>query len=96
MSKSMISLAGAAAVTLLAATSTASFASPEADVAGGGDKANSAPAPTIDSNSDGKADAWDRNGDGKADAWDRNGDGKPDAYDDDNDGQPDAAKPEAR
>jgi hypothetical protein len=50
------------------------------------------PAPTIDTNSDGKPDAWDRNGDGKADVWDTDGDGKPDAADDDGDGKPDQAK----
>jgi hypothetical protein len=53
------------------------------------------PAPTIDSNSDGKPDAWDRNGDGKADVWDLDGDGKPDAIDDDGDGKPDPAPPRA-
>ena len=95
MSKPIISLASAAAMALVAAMSTASMATPE-PVAAGGDKAKGAPAPTLDSNGDGKPDAWDRNGDGKPDAWDKNGDGKPDAYDDDNDGQPDAPKPEAR
>jgi hypothetical protein len=50
------------------------------------------PPPTIDSNEDGKADAWDRDGNGKPDAWDTNGDGKPDAMDDDGDGKPDAKK----
>lgn len=47
------------------------------------------PPPTIDSNSDGKADAWDRDGNGKADAWDVNDDGKPDLFDDNGDGRPD-------
>ena len=47
------------------------------------------PAPTIDSNEDGKADAWDRDGNGTPDAWDVNGDGKPDKFDDDGDGKPD-------
>lgn len=51
------------------------------------------PAPTLDTDQDGKADAWDRDGDGKADAWDRNGDGVPDAVDDDGDGRPDPAAP---
>jgi len=64
--------------------------------AAGGDKGKHLPAPTIDTNGDGKADAWDRNGDGKADAWDRNGDGKPDAHDDDGDGKPDVLKPGKR
>lgn len=40
-----------------------------------------APPATIDSNGDGKMDAWDRNGDGKADAWDTDGDGQPDKAD---------------
>jgi len=53
----------------------------------GADKANPNP---IDTDGDGKADAWDTNGDGKADAWDTNGDGKADAWDTDADGQPDA------
>lgn len=52
----------------------------------------SIPPATIDTNSDGKADAWDRNGDGKADAWDTNGDGKPDAADNNGDGLPDPAE----
>ncbi len=45
--------------------------------------------PTIDTNGDGKADAWDRDKNGKADAWDVNNDGKPDLFDDDGDGRPD-------
>jgi hypothetical protein len=70
----------------------------------GGAYAQSAPAPapegtvlppTIDSNEDGKADAWDRDGNGTPDAWDVNGDGKPDKFDDDGDGKPDA-KPKTR
>jgi hypothetical protein len=36
----------------------------------------SVPPPTIDSNEDGKPDAWDR--DGKPDRFDNDGDGKPD------------------
>jgi hypothetical protein len=53
------------------------------------------PPPTIDSNEDGKADAWDRDGNGKPDAWDVTGDGKPDVFDNDGDGKPDdkALKP---
>ena len=47
------------------------------------------PPPTIDSNEDGKADAWDRDANGIPDAWDVNGDGKPDRFDDDGDGLPD-------
>jgi hypothetical protein len=55
------------------------------------------PPPTIDSNEDGKPDAWDRDGNGKPDAWDTNGDGKPDVMDDNGDGKPDdkSAKPTA-
>lgn len=53
-------------------------------------------APTLDSNGDGKADAWDRDGNGKPDAWDTNADGKPDAFDADGDGKPDAAANPAR
>lgn len=49
------------------------------------------PAPTIDSDGDGIADAWDRTGDGQPDAWDTDGDGQPDRLDDDGDGQPDPA-----
>lgn len=47
------------------------------------------PAPTIDTDGDGTADAWDRSGDGKPDAWDTDGDGEPDLLDDDGDGKPD-------
>lgn len=47
------------------------------------------PPPTIDSNEDGKPDAWDRDGNGVPDAWDVNGDGKPDRFDDNGDGKPD-------
>jgi hypothetical protein len=54
--------------------------------------AQGAPAATIDTNNDGKADAWDRDGNGAADAWDKNGDGRPDAFDDNGDGKPDPAK----
>jgi hypothetical protein len=50
------------------------------------------PPPTIDSNKDGKADAWDRDANGLADAWDVNGDGKPDMFDDNGDGKPDDSK----
>jgi hypothetical protein len=56
-----------------------SSSAPEGDV----------PAPTIDTNKDGKPDAWDRDGNGIADAWDENGDNKPDVMDDDGDGRPD-------
>ena len=47
------------------------------------------PAPTIDTDGDGKMDAWDRSGDGQPDAWDSDGDGQPDLLDDDGDGKPD-------
>lgn len=47
------------------------------------------PAPTIDTNGDGTADAWDRSGNGQPDAWDTDADGRPDLLDDDGDGQPD-------
>jgi hypothetical protein len=47
------------------------------------------PPPTIDSNQDGKPDAWDRDANGLADAWDTNGDNKPDLFDDNGDGKPD-------
>jgi hypothetical protein len=50
------------------------------------------PPPTIDSNEDGKLDAWDRDANGVADAWDVNGDGKPDVMDNDGDGRPDEGK----
>jgi hypothetical protein len=48
------------------------------------------PAPTIDTNHDGKADAWDLDANGTADAWDTNADGKPDAFDKNGDGKPDS------
>ena len=50
------------------------------------------PPPTIDTNCDGKADAWDRDANGIPDAWDVNGDAKPDVFDDDGDGKPDDKK----
>lgn len=69
----------AAPATMAAAQETGAMADPPA---------------TIDSNNDGKPDAWDTNGDTRADAWDTDGDGKPDAVDTDGDGKPDA-KPKA-
>ena len=51
------------------------------------------PPPTMDTNEDGKADAWDRDGNGVPDAWDINGDGKPDLFDNDGDGKPDDKAP---
>lgn len=67
---------------------TSAMASPK------GEKAKEAmdseiPAPTIDTNGDGTADAWDRSGDGKPDAWDTDADGRPDLLDDNGDGKPD-------
>lgn len=50
------------------------------------------PPPTIDTNNDGKADAWDRDANGMPDAWDTNGDGKPDLLDENGDGKPDDKK----
>jgi hypothetical protein len=50
------------------------------------------PAPTIDTNNDGKPDAWDRDANGLPDAWDVNSDGKPDLFDDNGDGKPDDKK----
>jgi hypothetical protein len=47
------------------------------------------PPPTIDTNNDGKADAWDRDTNGISDAWDVNGDAKPDLFDNNGDGKPD-------
>jgi hypothetical protein len=53
------------------------------------------PAPTIDTNADGKMDAWDRDANGTPDAWDVNGDGQPDQVDDNGDGKPDGQVPAA-
>ena len=50
------------------------------------------PTPTIDTNEDGKPDAWDRDANGVPDAWDVNGDGKPDVMDNNGDGKPDEDK----
>jgi hypothetical protein len=50
------------------------------------------PPPTIDTNNDGKADAWDRDANGVPDAWDINNDAKPDLFDDNGDGKPDEGK----
>lgn len=47
------------------------------------------PPPSIDTDKDGKPDAWDRDANGVADAWDADGDGKPDTFDDDGNGKPD-------
>jgi hypothetical protein len=87
MSTIRSSLLAGAAFGLLAIASFAQAAAPAQPTT---------PAPTIDSNGDGKPDAWDRNGDGRADVWDRDGDGKPDAADDDGDGKPDQDAPPVR
>ncbi len=50
------------------------------------------PPPSLDSNNDGKLDAWDRDANGVPDAWDINGDGQPDQMDDNGDGKPDDLK----
>jgi hypothetical protein len=50
------------------------------------------PPPSLDSDNDGKLDAWDRDANGVADAWDINGDGQPDQVDDNGDGKPDDLK----
>lgn len=55
----------------------------------------SIPAPTMDTNKDGKMDAWDRDGNGMPDAWDVNGDGQPDQLDNNGDGKPDDDKASA-
>lgn len=50
---------------------------------------NGIPKPSIDSDGDGKADAWDRDDNGMPDAWDVDGDGYPDMLDENGDGRPD-------
>jgi hypothetical protein len=57
---------------------------------------SSSAAAGVDTNADGKPDAWDRDSNGTADAWDTNADGKPDAFDADGDGKPDGAAPATR
>jgi len=52
-------------------------------------EASSVPPPTVDSDGDGRMDAWDRDRDGRVDAWDTDGDGLPNVLDDDGDGKPD-------
>jgi hypothetical protein len=76
---------------VLPLTAGAAFAAaPEGGASAAQDPA-STPA-TLDTNNDGKADAWDRDSNGTADAWDKNGDGKPDKFDDDGDGKPDKSR----
>ncbi len=67
-------------------------AQPKADKMAAPAAEKPAPPPTIDSNQDGKPDAWDRDANGMADAWDVNDDGKPDLMDDNGDGKPDDGK----
>ncbi len=67
-----------------------STASPPSDVA----VETKIPPPTMDTNGDGRTDAWDRDSNGVADAWDTNNDDKPDALDNDGDGKPDMKKKE--
>lgn len=89
MSDSTLRFAGKAAVISMLAPfvlGMAHAAAPEANAGG-------TPAATIDSNNDGKPDAWDRDSNGTADAWDTNADGKPDAFDENGDGKPDRAEP---
>lgn len=86
--------AKAAALGLLPFAFTAAQAQDTA--AAGTPQAGGGSAPTIESNRDGKPDAWDRDGNGTPDAWDTNADGKPDAYDADGDGKPDGASPEPK
>jgi hypothetical protein len=94
----MLSFTKAAALTLVLPFSLG--VAQAAVTAGGPDKGTNAgatpPAATIDTNGDGKADAWDRDGNGSADAWDTNGDGKPDRYDTNGDGKPDSDSPAPR
>lgn len=83
--------AGAAVAQSATADPSASQATGQSATAG-----SSSTAAGVDTNGDGKPDAWDRDSNGTADAWDTNGDGKPDAYDSDGDGKPDAAAPGSR
>ncbi len=80
------------AATLVLASAAPSLAAPEDKKADPAASSGSVPAPTIDTNEDGKPDAWDRDANGTPDAWDINGDGKPDAVDDNGDGKPDDGK----
>ncbi len=70
------------------------LALPAAAQANAGDaKKRKIPPPTIDTDDDGKPDAWDRDANGVPDAWDTDGDGKPDVVDNDGDGRPDGPMP---
>lgn len=70
-----------------AAAQDAAEPAPEAEAAP--DSGEQTEARTMDTNGDGKPDAWDTDGDGKPNAWDMNGNGVPDAFDTNGDGEPD-------
>jgi hypothetical protein len=72
------------------ATADKMSASPQAPEMASSEKA--VPPPSLDSDSDGKLDAWDRDANGVPDAWDVNGDGQPDQMDDNGDGKQDDLK----
>jgi len=72
------------------------LAMPAAVSAGEKQAKQEVPPPTIDTNGDGKPDAWDRDANGVPDAWDTDGDGKPDKLDTDGDGRPDETEPPAK
>ena len=84
-SKKRVRISLAAAITALSLSGTAyAQTAPEAPPAPDAPTTAPAPekavpAPNVDTDADGKPDAWDTDGDGKADAWDKDGDGKPDA-----------------
>ncbi|MEE9433375.1 MAG: hypothetical protein V3V15_03960 [Sphingorhabdus sp.] len=83
------------AISSLAALALAlpAAAAAQVDTQTGEEKTQEIPPPTIDTNGDGKMDAWDRDANGVPDAWDTDGDGKPDALDNDGDGRPDEPVP---
>jgi hypothetical protein len=91
MSKNTLKVALITAASLAFVSWSGSAISAEVSAAEATAPENKIPAPTIDTNKDGKSDAWDRDADGKPDAWDINGDGKPDQLDNDGDGKPDVA-----
>ncbi len=93
--KNRVAIHAAAAITLLFSAG-ATFAQNEPQIpkkmmkSSAAEKpADAPPPPTMDTNNDGKADAWDRDANGMPDAWDINNDGKPDLLDNDGDGKPD-------
>lgn len=84
-SKKRVGISLATAITALS-LSGAAYAQAAPETPAAPDAPTSAPAPqkavsapNVDTDADGKPDAWDKDGDGKADAWDKDGDGKPDA-----------------